>query len=53
MIISSLIAIATVLTMGVISPGPSFIYVARNAVNNDEAQYSGSGDPCPAGSRCS
>ncbi|AJB79367.1 LysE family translocator [Enterobacter hormaechei] len=32
MIISSLIAIATVLTMGVISPGPSFIYVARNAV---------------------
>ncbi|WP_142976640.1 LysE family translocator, partial [Enterobacter hormaechei] len=32
MIISSLIAIATVLTMGVISPGPSSIYVARNAV---------------------
>lgn len=32
MIISTLIAIATVLTIGVISPGPSFIYVARNAV---------------------
>lgn len=32
MLISSLIAIATVLIMGVISPGPSFIYVARNSV---------------------
>ncbi|MGJ0580877.1 LysE family translocator, partial [Xenorhabdus bovienii] len=32
MLISSLMAIAAVLIMGVISPGPSFIYVARNAV---------------------
>lgn len=30
--ISSLIAIAAVLIMGVMSPGPSFIYVARTAV---------------------
>lgn len=32
MYLSSLTAIAAVLMMGVISPGPSFIYVARNAV---------------------
>jgi hypothetical protein len=32
MFLSSLMAIAAVLIMGVISPGPSFIYVARNAV---------------------
>lgn len=32
MISTSLIAIAAVLVMGVMSPGPSFIYVARNAV---------------------
>lgn len=32
MLLSSLMAIAAVLIMGVISPGPSFIYVARNAV---------------------
>lgn len=32
MVLSSLMAIAAVLVMGVISPGPSFIYVARNAV---------------------
>ncbi|PQK86471.1 LysE family translocator [Pantoea ananatis] len=32
MLISSLMAIAAVLIMGVISPGPSFIYVARNSV---------------------
>ncbi|ADU72876.1 LysE family translocator [Pantoea sp. At-9b] len=32
MLLSSLMAIAAVLVMGVISPGPSFIYVARNAV---------------------
>lgn len=32
MITTSLIAIAAVLVMGVMSPGPSFIYVARNAV---------------------
>jgi len=31
-VISSLIAIAAVLIMGVMSPGPSFIYVARTAV---------------------
>ncbi|WP_215845025.1 LysE family translocator [Candidatus Pantoea bituminis] len=33
MFVSSLLAIAAVLVMGVISPGPSFIYVARNAVS--------------------
>ena len=32
MFLSSLMAIAAVLIMGVISPGPSFIFVARNAV---------------------
>lgn len=32
MLISSIVAIAAVLCMGVISPGPSFIYVARNAI---------------------
>lgn len=32
MFLSSLMALAAVLIMGVISPGPSFIYVARNAV---------------------
>lgn len=32
MFISNLFAIAAVLVIGVISPGPSFIYVARNAV---------------------
>lgn len=32
MFISNLMAIAAVLVIGVISPGPSFIYVARNAV---------------------
>ena len=32
MFLSSLMAIAAVLIVGVISPGPSFIYVARNAV---------------------
>ncbi|MDX7369629.1 LysE family translocator, partial [Klebsiella pneumoniae] len=32
MFLSSLMAIAAVLIMGVISPGPSFIVVARNAV---------------------
>lgn len=32
MITTSLIAIAAVLVIGVMSPGPSFIYVARNAV---------------------
>ena len=32
MLLSSLIAIAAVLVMGVMSPGPSFIYVARTAV---------------------
>lgn len=32
MFLSSLMALAAVLIMGVISPGPSFIFVARNAV---------------------
>lgn len=32
MLLSSLIAIAAVLMMGVMSPGPSFIYVARNSL---------------------
>lgn len=32
MLLSSLIAIAAVLVMGVMSPGPSFIDVARTAV---------------------
>lgn len=37
MLLSSLLAIAAVLIMGVMSPGPSFIYVARTAVVHSRA----------------
>lgn len=37
MLLSSLLAIAAVLIMGVMSPGPSFIYVARTVVVHSRA----------------
>ncbi len=44
MFLSSLMAIAAVLIMGVISPGPSFIFVARNAcLTPGTANTSGAG----------
>jgi hypothetical protein len=45
MFLSSLMAIAAVLIMGVISPGPSFIYVARNAVARSRMHWSPRWEP--------